>query len=123
MTEQLGESFVRGIAERDAATLLALLRDDIDFKAMTPRKFWEETSPAGIVDKVILGTWFEESDRIVGIDAIEHDQVADRRRVGYRFHVTNDDGDFTVEQQAYYDVNDGRIGWMRIMCAGYQPRT
>lgn len=112
---------MRAIAARDAAALLGLLADGVDFKAMTPSKFWEESSAASVVDKVILGKWFEESDHIDAIDAIECTSVAGRQRVGYRFHVTNADGEFAVEQQAYYDVVDGRIAWMRVICAGFLP--
>ena len=47
--------------------------------------------------------------------------VADRERVGYRFSVTNPDGDFLVEQQAYLEERDGRICWMRVVCSGFRP--
>lgn len=48
---------------------------------------------------------------------------ADRQRVGYRLRVRNDDGLHLVEQQAYLSERDGRIGWLRVMCAGYRPVT
>ena len=35
----------------------------------------------------------------------------------------NPDGPFVVEQQAYYEERDGRIGWMRVICSGFRPRT
>ncbi len=54
-------------------------------------------------------------------EGIECTTVADRQRVGYRLRVRNDDGRFAVEQQAYFDVRGGRITWLRIMRAGYQP--
>ncbi len=72
---------------------------------------------------MIFGHWFEDSDHIVAVDAIECDDVADRHRVGYRFRVTNADGTFAVEQQAYYSAENDRIDWLRIMCAGYRPVT
>ena len=33
------------------------------------------------------------------------------------------DGRFVVEQQAYLEERDGRIGWMRVMCSGFRPLT
>ena len=69
---------------------------------------------------MIFGRWFEDADRIDGVDAIECDVVADRRRVGYRFRVTNAEGTFLVEQQAYFGVERDRIDWLRIMCSGYR---
>ena len=54
---------------------------------------------------------------------METDAFADRERVGYRLRVRNTDGLHLVEQQAYLTERDGRIGWLRIICAGYRPVT
>jgi hypothetical protein len=40
--------------------------------------------------------------------------------VGYRFRVTNRDGRYLVEQQAYLEPDGDQIKWIRVMCAGYQ---
>lgn len=32
-----------------------------------------------------------------------------------------DEADWIVEQEAYYDTRDGKIGWMIILCGGYHP--
>ena len=117
----VGERFARAIAAKDAATLVGLLGPEVDFRAMTPGRFWEASSPAEVVDDVIFGRWFEPTDRIEAIEAIENDVVVDRERVGYRFRVTNDEGEFVVEQQAYLGVEDDTIAWLRIMCSGYRP--
>src|SRR4029453_7129187 len=116
----VGERFARAIAAKDAPALLALLAPRIDFRAMTPGRFWEADSSAQLVDEVILGTWFGPTDRIEAIEEIESGKVADRERVGYRFRVTNDDGVFLVEQQAYLGVGDEGITWLRIMCSGFR---
>lgn len=117
----LGERFARAIAAKDAPALLRLLDPQIDFRAMTPGRMWEADSPAQLVDEVILGKWFEPSDRIDAIEAIENGEVADRESVRYRFRVTNNDGSFLVEQQAYLGVADDRIAFLRVMCSGYRP--
>jgi hypothetical protein len=53
--------------------------------------------------------------------SVQTDSFADRQRVGYRFRVRNGDGLHLVEEQAYLSEREGRIGWLRIMCAGYPP--
>jgi ketosteroid isomerase-like protein len=117
-----GERFARAIAAKDAPALHDVLAPDVDFRAMTPGRFWEAATAKQVVDDVILGRWFEPSDRIDALESVESDTVADRERVVYRFHVTNPDGSFLVEQCAYYDVtDDDRISWLRVMCAGYRP--
>ena len=117
----LGERFARAIAAKDAPALLRLLDPQIDFRAMTPGRTWEAASPAQLVDEVILGKWFEPADRIDAIEAIENGEVADRESVRYRFRVTNNDGAFLVEQQAYLGVAEDRIAFLRVMCSGFRP--
>ena len=86
---------------------------------MTRRKFWKASSARELVDGIVFGRWFAPGDRIDAVEAIETDTVAERCRVGYRFRVRNAEGTFTVEPQAYFGVHEGRITWLRIMCAGY----
>jgi hypothetical protein len=116
-----GTRFAKAIAAKDAAALHDVLDPKIDFRGLTPGRFWEATSAAELVDGIVFGKWFEDSDHIDGIEHIETDTVAGRHRVGYRYRVTNGDGSFLVEQQAYFDVVDDRISWLRVLCAGYRP--
>src|SRR3954451_24029837 len=101
----LGERFADAIARHDAAGLTALLADDIDFGGLTPGRSWEATDPAGVVE-VVLGTWFEETDRIGAATHAEAAAVSDIRHVSYRFEIDNEDGARVVEQQAYYRQQD-----------------
>ena len=121
MGSEIGERFAQAIADRDGKALLTLLSPEIDFLAMTPNRVWEATSPAQLVDDVILGKWFDDNDHIDAVESIEASTVVDVNRVGYRFRVTNPDGTFEVEQQAYYAVANDQISWLRIMCSGYRP--
>ena len=121
MTETLGEAFARAVAAKDHDRVRELLLPDLDFRAMTPNRIWEATDPEGVVET--LGVWFDSSDEIEGIDTLEADSFADRERVGYRLRVRNPDGPHLVEQQAYLSEQDGRIGWLRIMCSGYRPTS
>jgi hypothetical protein len=118
-----GERFARALGTKDAAAMLDLLAPDIDFAALTPGRSWENSSAADLVENVMFGRWFEPTDSIEAIESIEHGVVGDRPRVGYRFRVTNPDGAFLVEQQAYFDVRDDRIAWLRIVCSGFRPVT
>ncbi|MGH2879346.1 MAG: hypothetical protein ACRDK4_07075 [Solirubrobacteraceae bacterium] len=99
---------------------IALLDDEIEFRALTPRRNWEASSPAEVGE--ILRQWFRDTVLIEEVASIETDSVADRRRVAYRFQGENEDGPFEIEQQAYYSERDGRIVWMRVLCSGYRPR-
>src|SRR3954469_11076790 len=119
MTNSLGEQFAHAVATKDHDAVLRLLHPDLDFQAMTPRRTWEAEQPQDVV--AALKTWFDDGDTIEQLVELEQDEFADRQRVGYRLRVRNDDGLHLVEQQAYLSERDGRIGWLRIMCAGYRP--
>jgi hypothetical protein len=121
METEIGEQLARAIAAKDAPTLCELLSPEVDFRGMTPGRFWEAQSASDVVNDIIFGHWFEPSDHIDDLQHVEHDMIGDRRRVGYRFLVTNDAGSFIVEQQAYFEVEEDRIRWLRVMCSGYRP--
>jgi hypothetical protein len=121
VTVDVARAFAEALGRKDAESLKTLLHEDVDFRAMTPGAFWEADSAATVVDDILLGTWFTTADEITDILDIEVATVGARERVGYRFDVSNGDGRHVVEQQAYLQSEDGRIGWLRVMCAGYQP--
>jgi hypothetical protein len=118
--ETLGAGFARALAAKDFGTILDLLHPEIDFRGMTPSRNWE-AGDADAVISTVLRRWFDESDEIEALHALQSDAFADRERVGYRFSVLNPTGRFLVEQQAYLSARDGRIGWMRVLCSGYRP--
>ena len=122
MPRNVAESFVEAVARHDDSALLDLLAEEVDFRGLTPGRFWEGHSPTEVADAV-LGHWFEETDRIDQVTHVEHgDPVGDTERLSYRFAITNDSGTFTVEQQVYYRTADGRIEYLRVLCSGFRRR-
>jgi hypothetical protein len=122
----LGAGFARALAEKDADRLRGLLATQLDFQAMTPRRTWQAQDPDGVVE-VVFGNWFDAGDRIESVEMLETERFADRERVGYRLSVSNSEGRFLVEQQAYLSAGDARvedgprIAWMRVLCSGFRP--
>jgi hypothetical protein len=121
MTEPLAAALAQAVAAKDSAGVRALLHPEVDFRGMTPGRVWDADNPDDVV--ATLGTWFDDDDVIESIEGLDTDAFADRERVGYRLRVRNPDGLHLVEQQAYLSQREGRIGWLRIMCAGYRPVT
>ena len=118
-TPTLGRRFVEALAARDRERLTAVLHPEVDFRGMTPNHVWEAGDPAAVLD-IVLGRWFEPSDRFEELVLVESDAFADREQLRFRFRGTNADGPFVVEQQAYLSERDERIGWMRIVCSGFR---
>jgi hypothetical protein len=119
--QPIGERFARALAAKDPVRLKALLRPDVDFRAMTPGRFWESSDIDEIVDDTILGTWFAPDRRITELSSVDGDDLGLIERVGYRMMVTRPDGEFSIEQQAYLRRDGDRISWLRIMCTGFLP--
>lgn len=122
MSRDVGEQFVAAIAAKDRDGLIGLLAESIDFRGMTPRRFWEATTPPEVVDEIILRHWFEPADTITEIVSITSTgQVGDTEHLAYRLRMENPEGSFILEQQAYYTVEQGKIDWLRVMCSGTRP--
>ena len=116
----LGVKFAEALGRKDFDTVLGLLDPRIDFRALTPGRLWEATDAQSVVNG-IFRQWFEDTDELDEIVSIETDSLADRQRVAYRFRGHNTDGQFVVEQQAYYTESNSRINYMRVMCSGFRP--
>jgi len=119
---ELGAEFAWALAAKDAAGLKRLLVPEVDFKAMTPGRFWEAECADEVVDDIVFGHWFQPTDDIEALEHLETSSVGERRHVVYCLRVRRNEDAFLVEQQAYFDVRGDRISWLRIMCAGYQPQ-
>ena len=119
-TTTLGADFARAFAEKDAGRMRELLHPEVDFKGLTPSRSWEANGPEAVLE-ILFGNWVEDKDHVESLEAVEEDAVADRERVGYRCSVTNPDGRFVFEQQAYLTARDGKIEWMRVVCSGFRP--
>ena len=115
-----GVRYVEALAAQDTVALMELFSDDVEFRGMTPGRFWEARSADAVVNDVLY-KWFEPADVIEGVDQVEVGAIVDRERVDYRFRVRNSDGLFAVEQRAYIDVDaEGRVCRMHVMCSGYR---
>jgi hypothetical protein len=116
----LGPDFAQALFAKDFDRVRGAVDPGIDFRALTPRRIWEPADADELIDGV-LKVWFDDSAELERLAAVETGQVGDRERVAYRFEGHSTDGPFVVEQQAYYEVSDERISWMRVMCSGFRP--
>jgi hypothetical protein len=115
----VGTGFAEALAQKDFDTLAGLFADDVDFRALTPRKYWEMATPKEIIADAI-SVWFNETDDVEALLAVNVRPVAGPRSLlSYQLRVRTPDGPHLVEQQAYFEHSGGRITWMRVLCAGY----
>lgn len=115
--DAVGRAFAGALARRDFGELATLLHPEVEFRALTPRRTWDPETPEEVVE--VVRTWFATAEIDQVLD-IESGVVGGRLRVGYRFRGRRDGKPFVIEQQAYYDVRDGQLSWVRLVCSGFR---
>ena len=116
----LGRRVVEALASKDAEALRAVLHPEVDFRGLTPNRFWEAHDRDAVLE-IVFGVWFGADDELEELVLMHSDAFADREQVRFRFRGRNRDGPMVVEQQAYLTERDGLIGWMRVVCSGQRP--
>ena len=116
----LANALTDAIVARDVSRAVALLHPEIDFRAMTPNKFWEASGPAEV--DAILRDWLEDPDEeLQSIEATQPVALLNTVRTGWLVHISDSRGPHLFEQQAYVRERDGQIDWMRVICSGWLP--
>ena len=118
-TETLGVRLAAAIEVRDRTALRDLFATPVQFRAVTPRRFWDAETPTDVAD-IVLGTWFDESKQVTHVSIVEDDMVGEVSKISYRMSVATESGPTVVEQVAYYSVHDDRITLVRLVCSGFQ---
>jgi hypothetical protein len=119
-TETLGARFAATIESRDSSGLRSLLATPVQFRAVTPRRFWDAETPSDVAD-IVLGTWFDESKRVTHVSLVEDDTVGEVSKISYRMSVATESARVVIEQVAYYRVHDDRVTHLWLVCSGFQP--
>lgn len=118
----LGRRLVGSIVAKDADAMRALVHDDVDFRAVTPGRYWESTDARSVVEEIVLGTWFAPDRRITEVVLLETEAIGALERVRYQLGAELTGGSHLVEQQAYLETRGDRISAIRIVCSGYVRR-
>jgi hypothetical protein len=63
MATPLGARFVQALAARNHAQVASLLHPEVDFRGMTPGRFWEASTATQVAGE-ILRSWYEDRDQI-----------------------------------------------------------
>src|SRR5262245_2871121 len=117
---ELARAFVDAIVVKDRAALTSVLDQQVDFRGLTPNYEWRGTT-ADEVAEIVFGSWFEPTDHVRTVEAVEVEPLADRHHLHYRFLVENDEGMHVVEQHGFLDAADDHITRMSMMRSGFRP--
>ena len=114
----LGDQLASAIAARDRSALRALFTTPVRFTAVTPRRFWDAETPVEVED-IVFGHWFPDDVQVTDVRLLEGEPVQETAKLGYRLSVDTAAGPSVVEQTGYYQVTDGQISAVRLVCSGY----
>lgn len=116
--------FVEALAAADAPALLAMMTPNVEFRALTPGRFWEASTPDDAISKVLF-VWFPPDDVVEEIEVLEPGDVLGRPKVDYRLRWHNAKGNrYSIEQRAYMDLDDAGLIWrLEIVCGGFRRIT
>lgn len=117
-----GRTFAEALAAKDTAAVRAVTSPDLDFRAMTPGRFWEASTQDELLE-ILFANWLDPTDEVLALLTCESGEVSTRRHVSYRLHLRNGNGESLMEQQMYYQASEGRIHWARVMCSGAVPTS
>lgn len=117
----IGRAFADALTHKSWSTIEAILHPEVDFRAMTPKQMWEARGNTEVIAHA-LKSWFRDEDRVDALVSCDVRQLIDRYHLRYRLEVWRaDDGPCQIEQQIYFEVDDDRIKWMRVLCSGFRP--
>jgi SnoaL-like domain len=117
----LAEQLVAALAAQDVDRLERCFAPNVRFYAAVPseaRPLRELTGAREVAEQ--LGAWFGDGDPLELVDS-QHEWVADRLRLSYRFRSCEDGAWHLVEQQAFCEVGEAGIEQMRLVCSGFRP--
>jgi hypothetical protein len=80
----LGPRFAQALATKNSEELRAVLHPDIDFRGLTPNRFWEAHDRDAVLD-IVFGVWFGPHDDLEELVLLESDAFADRERSASAF--------------------------------------
>jgi TusA-related sulfurtransferase len=117
--QAVGEEFIAALANRDSRRLEDCFRPDAHLRALVPRGPQDHVGAATLA--ATFKKWFGDADTLQILEKSSV-RIGGRLHLRYRFREGYSDGDSEViEQNAFCDVEDGRIRAMDLVCSGHLP--
>ncbi len=115
MNTPLGEQFIRSLVSGDFTSAETLVAKNIEFKGLTPYGLFEADNADDAF--VILRQWFTPGETI---ESLETGAFLGRQKMNYVVACRNPENNaqFVFEQSAFYDIADGRVTHLHLVCSG-----
>jgi len=117
-SEQLGHEWIEAIIRKDFNHLATLCQPDVSSSLLVPKRFITYDNVGDLTAKVT--DWYGEYDSIDKEQA-RVAMVGQKLGIFYRLNCREIDASYTIEQQIYCTIRDGRIDQLKLVCSGFQP--
>jgi TusA-related sulfurtransferase len=114
---QLGEEWIQAVIEKDFQRLVGLCHPDMHGRLMTPRRFDALENAADVAGKI--EKWFHEC-RSIQKEQARVAMVGEKLAIFYRLRTEENGTLYSIEQQIYCSLSDGRIDQLSLLCSGFQ---
>jgi TusA-related sulfurtransferase len=116
--QQVGEEWIRALVEKDIRRFTRFCHPDVHSSLLTPYKYSSLDTALDLFQKV--EQWFHEADTM-DIEQERVEMVGERLAIFYRLRIEEHRQPFTIEQQLYCTLRDGRVQQLHLLCSGFQP--
>lgn len=115
---RIGKDWIQAITDRAPERLERFCQPDVAIHLLTPGRYQKFDNSTDLVAN--YRDWFGECSDF----RVEHSRVelvGERLGIFYRLLLRRPRGWYTIEQQLYCTMQDGRIAHLYLLCSGFQP--
>ena len=118
--DAVAEELVAALAAQDWERLERCFAPDVRFFAAVPSQnpLRERVGAREVAEQ--LAAWFGDGDPLELVDS-QHEGIADKLRISYRFRLFEEGAWHLVEQQAFCQVGEAGIEQIHLVCSGFRP--
>jgi len=116
---EVADAFFAALAAQDFAGVATVFSDDIHLRALLPAALREWDGQEGV--EAAFTRWFGDTEAFEVVDT-EVDVIGARLSLRWRVRLRAErvgPGWRVVEQQAYADLDGGRLSTLALVCTGY----
>ena len=117
-SQRLGEEWIQAITEGAFDRLGQFCQPGITGVLLTPNRSISLENADGLTTQ--YRRWFGDCTQFQ-VEASRVAPVGERLGIFYRFRVEEQEDWFSIEQQIFCTLKDGRVERLQLLCSGFQP--
>jgi TusA-related sulfurtransferase len=115
--QQLGEDWIQAITGGTFGRLEGFCNPEITSTLLTPKRVTTLDNAVDLAAK--YQEWFGACTNFQ-VEGNRVNRVGQRLGIFYRFRLWKDEAWYTIEQQVYCTLKDGRVERLHLLCSGFQ---